>query len=158
MIENNVLQSIKTTGVAYDVIEIDPDYADTYNFCEKYKYPMKNSANTIIVRSKKKPVTFAAAVVSASKKLDVNHTLKELMNSGRISFAKPEETERLTGMTVGGVTVLGLTPSINTYADKGLLDLDYIILGGGGRSTKIIVSPIILTKLENVKVVDHLTI
>ena len=119
---------------------------------------MKNSANTIIVRSKKKPVTFAAAVVSASKKLDVNHTLKELMNSGRISFAKPEETERLTGMTVGGVTVLGLPPSVNTYADKGLLDLDYIILGGGGRSTKIIVSPIILTKLENVKMVDHLTI
>ena len=79
------------------------------------------------------------------------------MNTGRVSFAKPEETAQLTGMMIGGVTVLALPPELPIYIDPGLMNLDYIILGGGSRSIKIKVSPNILQVLPNATVVQGLT-
>lgn len=158
MININVLDILKKSSLVYEIIKIDPEFADTYEFCKKYNYPINKSANTIIVCSKKEPVTFAAAIISASTKLDVNHRLKELMSVGRISFAKPEQTKELTGMMIGGVTLFGLPKNLNIYADKQLLDLDYIILGGGGRTTKIKISPNVLKEIKQVQIIENLAI
>ena len=158
MTNKNVLNTLKKTSLDYEIIEINPEYADTYEFCKKYNYPINKSANTIIVCSKKEPVTFAAAIISASKKLDVNHRLKELMSVGRISFAKSEQTKALTGMMIGGVTLFGLPENLTIYADKRLLGFDYIILGGGGRSSKIKISPNILNEIKQVQIIENLAI
>ena len=96
-------------------------------------------------------------MVRATQRIDVNHVIKPLMNVGRVSFAKPDETAGLTGMMIGGVTVLALPPELPIYIDPGLIDLDYIILGGGSRSIKIKVSPKILHALPNAMVVKGLT-
>ncbi len=156
-IETKVTSFLDTTKFSYEVINIDPEFADTIMFCEKYGFPLENSANTIIVGSKKKPKIFTASVVRATQRIDVNHVIKPLMNVGRVSFAKPDETARLTGMMIGGVTVLALPPELPIYIDPGLIDLDYIILGGGSRSIKIKVSPKILQALPNAMVVKGLT-
>jgi prolyl-tRNA editing enzyme YbaK/EbsC (Cys-tRNA(Pro) deacylase) len=89
-IETSVIEFLDSTNVTYEVIEIDPDFADTAAFCEKYDFPLENSANTIIVASKKKPKTFTAAAVRATHRIDVNHVVKPLMNVGKISFATGE--------------------------------------------------------------------
>ena len=54
-IEARVMSALDSYGVPYEVVEIDPDFADTAAFCEKYGFPPAQSANTIIVTSKKKP-------------------------------------------------------------------------------------------------------
>ena len=79
------------------------------------------------------------------------------MGNARVSFAGSQETAGLTGMTIGGVTVLALPPEMPVYVDPGLMGFDYIILGGGGRSTKIKVSPEVLTHIPGATVVDGLT-
>ena len=155
--ESRVISFLDSTGVPYEIIEIDPDFADTAAFCDKYGFPLENSANTIIVASKKKPKTFTATVVRATRRIDVNHTVKQLMNVGRVSFASAEETAVLTGMMIGGVTVLALPPELPIYVDPGLADLDYVILGGGSRSIKIKVSPDIFGVIPNARVVEGLT-
>ena len=137
-------------------MEIDPDFADTAAFCEKYDFPLENSANTIIVASKKKPKTFTASVVRASHRIDVNHVVKPMMNVGKVSFARAEETSELTGMMIGGVTALALPDQVKIYVDDGLMNLDYIILGGGSRSTKIKISPDIFLSVPNAEVVNGL--
>ena len=156
-VELRVTSFLDSTGVAYEILEIDPDFADTAAFCEKYGFPLENSANTIIVASKKKPKSYVAAVVRATRRIDVNHTVKQLMNAGRISFAKAEETAELTGMMIGGVTVLALTPELPIYVDPGLMDLDYVILGGGSRSIKIKISPDIFSAIPGALLVEGLT-
>ncbi|MQF63923.1 hypothetical protein FIM03_01310 [SAR202 cluster bacterium AD-802-L14_MRT_200m] len=156
-IETRVTAFLDETKFTYEVINIDPEFADTIMFCEKYGFPLENSANTIIVSSKKKPKVFTASVVRATRRIDVNHVIKPMMNTGRVSFAKPEETAQLTGMMIGGVTVLALPPELPIYIDPGLMNLDYIILGGGSRSIKIKVSPNILQVLPNATVVQGLT-
>jgi prolyl-tRNA editing enzyme YbaK/EbsC (Cys-tRNA(Pro) deacylase) len=155
-IEENVIEFLDSTGVSYEVVEIDPEFADTAAFCEKYGFPLENSANTIIVASKRKPKTFTASVVRATHRIDVNHVVKPMMDVGKVSFARSGETAELTGMMIGGVTVLALPPEIPIYVDRGLMTLDYIILGGGSRSIKIKISPEIFRSVPNAEIIENL--
>src|SRR5205807_2721802 len=66
-----VRESLDALGVPYEVMPIDPAFADTAQFCEKYGIPLANSANTIVVASKKEPKLYCACVVLATTRLDV---------------------------------------------------------------------------------------
>src|SRR5262249_1232493 len=107
-IEERVGDVLASLGLPYEVVRIDPAYADTAQFCELYSFPIEQSANTIIVGSKKEPRQYAACVVKATTRLDVNHAVRKLMGVSRLSFATAEETMALTGMMIGGVTVFAL--------------------------------------------------
>jgi prolyl-tRNA editing enzyme YbaK/EbsC (Cys-tRNA(Pro) deacylase) len=155
-IDGKVTTSLDALGVSYEVMTIDPDFADTARFCERYGIPLENSANTIIVASKKEPKQYCACVVKATTRLDVNHAVRKLMNVSKLSFATAEETKALTGMMIGGVTVLALPPSLPVYVDDRLMALDWLILGGGSRSTKIKTSPDVFRRLQNTTVVPGL--
>jgi prolyl-tRNA editing enzyme YbaK/EbsC (Cys-tRNA(Pro) deacylase) len=53
----------------------------------------------------------------------------------------------LTGMQVGGVTPFSLPAGLPLYIDDRIPPLDWIILGGGGRSLKVKISPEVFRKL-----------
>jgi prolyl-tRNA editing enzyme YbaK/EbsC (Cys-tRNA(Pro) deacylase) len=145
--EETVTAALQKLDVPHELIEIDPVFADTAAFCEKYGYPVERSCNTIIVASKKEPKKYVACVVLAHTRLDVNHAVTELMGVSKASFASAEEMMALTGMQVGGVTPLSLPPGMPLYIDDRIPSADWIILGGGGRSLKIKTSPEIFRKL-----------
>ena len=145
-------------GLAYEIVEIDPAYADTAQFCERYGFPMEQSANTIIVGGKKEPRQYAACVVRATTRLDVNHVVRKLMGVPRLSFATAEETMALTGMLIGGVTVFALPDGLPIYVDEGLMPLSYVILGGGSRSTKVKIAPEVFTRLPGAAIIAGLSI
>ena len=139
--------AIDRLGVTYDRIVIDPAYADTAAFCEHYGYETRRSGNTIIVASKKVPKKYVACVILATMQLDVNRCVRKLMGVSRASFATPEEMMDLTGMQVGGVTPFALPDGLPIYVDERIMDLDWVILGGGGRDTKIKIAPEVFTHL-----------
>jgi prolyl-tRNA editing enzyme YbaK/EbsC (Cys-tRNA(Pro) deacylase) len=132
-----VLDELDRLGLPYERIPIDPEHADTAVFCERHGYPLSHSGNTLIVASRKEPRRYAACVVRADGRLDVNHAVWRLMGASRLSFATAEETRELTRMAIGGVTVLALPPELPIYVDEGLMSLDYVILGSGDRLAKI---------------------
>jgi prolyl-tRNA editing enzyme YbaK/EbsC (Cys-tRNA(Pro) deacylase) len=156
-IERKVTQALDQLGLPYELIEIDPAYADTGQFCERYGFSMDESGNTIIVASKKEPRRYAACVVKASRRLDVNHTVRRLLGVPRLSFATAEETMALTGMMIGGVTVLALPPDLPIYVDETLLECERIILGSGSRSSKIRIAPAVFDRLPNAQVIPGLS-
>ena len=137
---------------------IDPAYADTAAFCAKYGASPEHSLNTIIVGSKKEPRQYAACVVRATTRLDVNHTVRGLIGVSRLSFASAEETMALTGMRIGGVTLFALPPTLPIYVDEPLVALDYVILGGGSRSLKVKTSPAVFSRTPNARIVSGLGI
>ena len=157
-VEARVAAVLDGLGVPYEVVRIDPAFADTAAFCEKYGFPAEQSGNTIIVGSKKEPRQFAACLVLATTRLDVNHAVRSLMGVSRLSFATAEDTRVLTGMMIGGVTVLALPADMAIYVDDRIMSLPWVILGGGSRSTKIKVSPEVLTRLATVRVVPGLAL
>ncbi len=156
--EAEVLAALGHLGVAHEVVPCDPEAADTASFCERYGFPAANTLNTILVVSKKEPRSYAACVVRSSTLLDVNHAVKRLMGASRLSFASVDETLRLTGMRVGGVTPFGLPESVPVYVDAAILELDYVILGGGGRSSKLKLSPQALRDVPGVRIVPDLSL
>jgi prolyl-tRNA editing enzyme YbaK/EbsC (Cys-tRNA(Pro) deacylase) len=155
-IDAKVTASLAALAVPYEIMTSDPDFADTARFCERYGIPLENSANTIIVASKREPKQYCACVVKATTKLDVNHAVRKLMNASRLSFATAEETRALTGMMIGGVTIFALPPELAVYVDERLMALDWLILGGGSRSTKIKTSPDVFRRLPNTTIVPGL--
>ena len=143
----SVLKTVANLGLPYEVIEIDTDLADTALFCENYGFPIEQSGNTIIVASKREPKLFAACVVLATTKLDVNKCVRNLMGVSKASFASAEEMKILTGMEVGGVTPFSLPEGLPLYVDSRIMELGWVILGGGGRDRKLKTSPEVFHQL-----------
>jgi len=157
-IEARVIQALEDLGVPYERIPVDPAYADTAAFCDRYGFPVDLVANTIICASRGAEKRYSACVVLATTRLDVNHAVRRLMGVSRLSFASPEETRELTGMLIGGVTPLALPGDLAIYVDERVMALDYVLLGGGSRSMKVKTSPEILRRLPGARIVAGLTV
>jgi prolyl-tRNA editing enzyme YbaK/EbsC (Cys-tRNA(Pro) deacylase) len=157
-INAKVRTSLDALGVAYEVMSIDPAFADTAQFCEKYGIPLANSANTIVVAGKREPKQYCACVVLATTRLDVNHAVKKLMGNSRVSFASADETKALTGMLIGGVTIFALPPDMPLYVDDRVMALEWVILGGGGRDTKIRTTPEVFRRMPSATIVPGLAV
>jgi len=154
--EQAAIGAAERLGVPFELIPCDPEYADTAAFCAQYGYPVERAANTLVVASKKEPKQFAACVVLATTRLDVNHAVRDLLGTAKCSFASADEMKALTGMTVGGVTVFGLPDGLPLYVDSRVMDLDWIILGTGGRNGKVRIAPEVFRRMSAAKVVEGL--
>jgi len=155
-IEASVRAALEASTRSFEVLPCDPAFADTAAFCAHYGIPPQESANTIVVATKKEPRQYAACLVLATTRLDVNHSVRRLLGGQKLSFASGEETAALTGMMMGGVTVFGLPPGLPIYIDGAVLDARSVVVGGGSRSCKIRIAPEALRRIPNVLVVEGL--
>lgn len=143
-------------GVPSELFPCDPALADTAQFCAAYGFALEDSANTIVVVGKSDPRVYAACIVLAPHRLDVNRTVKQKLGTRKASFAGADETRELTGMEIGGVTPFGLPADVPIWVDSAVMARPRIVLGGGSRSWKVLASPEILQALPNVEVVEGL--
>ena len=118
----------------YELFACDPALADTAAFCAAYGFALEDSANTIVVIGKSDPPVYAACVVLATHRLDVNRVVKQRLGTRKASFASPDETRALTGMAIGGVTAFGLPDGLPLWIDSRVMARDRIVVGGGSRS------------------------
>lgn len=150
-----VLQ-LDALNVPYEIFPCDPELADTQVFVKHYDFELEDCANTIIVKSKTGEQKYAACVVLATHRLDVNHTIRKKLSARKVSFAGAEETMRITGMTVGGVTPIGLPDGLPLWVDSAVMERLVIVLGGASRAWKISVTPKLFELLPNAEVVQGL--
>lgn len=151
-----LVAALEPLGVAYELFPCDPALADTAAFCAAYGFAPEESANTIVVIGKSDPPRYAACVVLAPNRLDVNRAVRDRLGTRKASFAPAESTRDITGMEIGGVTVFGLPGELPIWVDGRVMQRDRIVLGGGSRSWKVLASPDILRALPNVEVVEGL--
>jgi len=151
-----VQRALLSHDVGYEVLPCDPDMADTAAFCAHYGFALEQAANTILVASKKvSPAKYAACVVLGTTRLDVNKKVSELLAVKRLSFADEETAMDLAGMMIGGVTAFGID-DLPIYVDSAVMEQVRVVMGGGNRSSKLLLNPNELTKLPNVVVVEGL--
>ena len=144
--------------VGYEIVPCDPALADTAAFCQAYGYAPEDSANTIVVLGKGDPPRYAACVVLATTRLDVNRVVRARLGVRKASFADADQTRARTGMEIGGVTAIGLPPDLPVWVDARVMQRPRIVLGGGSRSCKVVGPPAILTALPGVEVVEGLAV
>ena len=153
-----VEQSLVKNDIPFEAIACDPSLADTADFCQAYGYDASQSANALVVASTKGEPLYACCLVLADCRLDVNKVVRKKLGARRVSFASPEDTKRLTGMQLGGVTPFALPPELPLWVDSRVMACDKIIVGGGNRSSKILMPPAGLLKVPGLEVVEGLAI
>lgn len=150
----SVSSHLAALGVEHEVLACDPDYADTAAFCEHYGIDPADSANTILVASKKPAGHIVACVALATTRLDVNRRVRTLMGVRKLSFASAEQTMETSGMEIGGVTAFGLPPDMPILVDHAVMERPSVVLGGGNRSSKLRLDPAGLEAIPSARVVD----
>jgi prolyl-tRNA editing enzyme YbaK/EbsC (Cys-tRNA(Pro) deacylase) len=151
-----LVAALDELAVEYELFPCDPALADTAAFCAAYGFAPEDSANTILVIGKSDPPRYAACVVLAPNRLDVNRTVRDRLGTRKASFAPAEATRDITGMEIGGVTVFGLPDGLPIWVDGRVMQRKRIVLGGGSRSWKVLAPPSILLALPGAEVVEGL--
>ncbi|MDJ0770698.1 MAG: YbaK/EbsC family protein [Ilumatobacter sp.] len=153
---DEVLEAAAATGQPYEVVPCDPELADTAAFCETYGYGLDQSANAIVVVGKSEPRVYAACLVLATTRLDVNGVVRKRFGVKKASFASADETAAMTGMQIGGVTPFGLPAGLPLWIDARIMDVPDVIVGGGSRDRKLLVPPSALAALPGAEVIEDL--
>ena len=152
-----VLESLKDAGATYEVIDCEPSFADTAEFCNHYGYSLDESANAILLEGKAESPVYALCVVLATTRINVNKVARKRRGTRKASFASAEITKELTGMEIGGVTPVGLPVDLPIWIDSLVMETPKVIIGAGSRSAKIYLSPDNLLRFPNTHIVDGLS-
>lgn len=139
------------------VTPIDATLADTAAFCEAYGVELDESANCIVVAGTRgEATTYAACMVLATTRLDVNGTVRRLLGARRASFAPMDDAVALTGMEYGGITPIGLPDDWALLIDARVAALPSAIVGAGIRGAKLSLPGGVLAALPGAQVIDDL--
>jgi prolyl-tRNA editing enzyme YbaK/EbsC (Cys-tRNA(Pro) deacylase) len=154
----DVIADLDRLGLSYEVMDCDPDLADTAQFCEAYGVPLEESANAILVASKKPEGQQVVCVALAHTRLDVNGAVRRRLGVRKLSFAPAELTRELTGQEIGGVTIFGLPDGLDVWLDARVLACERIVVGAGSRTAKIRLDPKQLVGLDGFEFVEDLAV
>jgi prolyl-tRNA editing enzyme YbaK/EbsC (Cys-tRNA(Pro) deacylase) len=146
-------------GDADDVLvaPIDPDLADTAAFCEAYDVGLEVSANCVIVAGRRgETVRYAACLVLATTRADVNGMVRRHLDARKCSFAPMDDAVRLTGMEYGGITPIGLPAGWPVLVDARVAVTAHVIIGSGVRHSKIALAGPALAALPGAEVIEGL--
>lgn len=139
------------------VAEIDPTLSDTAAFCAAYDVPAAASANCVVLSGKREGVVkYAAAVVLATTRADVNGVVRRLLDVRKISFAPMDLAVELTGMEYGGITPIGLPADWPVLVDAAVTTAGPVVIGSGVRASKLVLDGAALGALPTAQVVTDL--
>jgi prolyl-tRNA editing enzyme YbaK/EbsC (Cys-tRNA(Pro) deacylase) len=136
---------------------IDPSLADTAAFCARYEVAMADSANCVVIAGRRGDVTrYAACVVLATTRADVNGVVRRRLEARKASFAPMDDAVELTGMEYGGITPIGVPAGWPVLVDAAVLDRAVVVIGSGLRRSKIALPSGVLAQLPGVEVIAGL--
>jgi prolyl-tRNA editing enzyme YbaK/EbsC (Cys-tRNA(Pro) deacylase) len=139
------------------VAEIDPDLADTAQFCAAYSSPLDRSANCVVVAGRRgEDIRYAACLVLATTRADVNGLVRKRLNARKASFAPMDDAVELTGMEYGGITAIGLPDGWPLLVDPAVAAAPAVVIGSGVRGSKLALSGELAARLPGAEVTDGL--
>lgn len=142
---------------AVRVAEIDPELADTAEFCAHYGVPLADSVNCVVIAAKRGgDVTYAACMVTALTRADVNGLVRKHLGARKASFAPLAEVAEATGMEYGGITPIGLPAGWPVLVDPAAAAVEAAIIGSGNRRSKIVLPGRALVELPGAEVLPGL--
>ncbi|HEY3976337.1 MAG TPA: YbaK/EbsC family protein [Streptosporangiaceae bacterium] len=139
------------------VAEIDPELADTAAFCERYGVALAESANCVVIAGRREgEPRYAACVVLATTRADVNGMARRQLNVRKASFAPVADAVAQTGMEYGGITPIGLPAGWPVLVDAAVAATPAVVVGSGLRRSKLILAGADLARLPGAVVLDGL--
>lgn len=139
------------------VAEMDPSLADTAEFCAAYSSPIEGSANCVVVAGRRGEDTrYAACLVLASTRADVNGLVRRRLNARKASFAPMDDAVALSGMEYGGITPVGLPEDWPLLVDAAVAATPAVVIGSGIRGSKLALPGELAARLTGAEVLENL--
>jgi prolyl-tRNA editing enzyme YbaK/EbsC (Cys-tRNA(Pro) deacylase) len=139
------------------VAEIDPGLADTAAFCERYGVSPAESANCVVIAGKRDgAIRFAACVVLATTRADVNGVARRALDVRKASFAATDVAVAETSMEYGGITPIGLPAGWPVLVDAAVAAAGAVVIGSGVRRSKLAVDGPTLADIPGAVIVEGL--
>lgn len=139
------------------VAEIDPELADTAEFCARYGVGLAESANCVLISGRRGGETrFAACMVLATTRADVNGVVRRELDVRKASFAPRDVAVAETGMEYGGITPIGLPGGWPVLVDGAVAATPQVVIGSGVRRSKLVLPGAALARLPGARVIDGL--
>jgi prolyl-tRNA editing enzyme YbaK/EbsC (Cys-tRNA(Pro) deacylase) len=136
---------------------IDPELADTAAFCDRYAVQLDDSANCVVIAGRRgDQVSYAACVVLATTRADVNSVVRRRLGARKASFASMDDAVALTGMEYGGITPIGLPSDWPVLIDSAVLDRQVVVVGSGVRNSKLALPSTVLPDLPGAEIIPGL--
>jgi prolyl-tRNA editing enzyme YbaK/EbsC (Cys-tRNA(Pro) deacylase) len=140
-----------------EVAAIDPDLADTAAFCEHYGVPPEESANCVVIAARRGGETsYAACLVTAVTRADVNGVVRRRLGARKASFAPVDDALAATGMEYGGITPVGLPAGWPVLVDAAVVRQPHVIIGSGIRGSKLRMPGPLVAALPGAEVIEGL--
>jgi prolyl-tRNA editing enzyme YbaK/EbsC (Cys-tRNA(Pro) deacylase) len=144
-------------AAAVGVAEIDPELADTAEFCARYQVALAQSANCVVVAGRRDGHTrFAACVVLATTRADVNGIVRRQLDVRKASFAATDVAVAQTSMEYGGITPIGLPAGWPVFVDPAVAAAPQVVIGSGVRRSKLALAGSMLERLPGATVLEGL--
>jgi prolyl-tRNA editing enzyme YbaK/EbsC (Cys-tRNA(Pro) deacylase) len=99
---------------------------------------------------------YAACVILATTRADVNGVVRSHLDVRKASFAPMAEAVAITGMEYGGITPMGLPKDWPLLVDARVVAVPRVIIGSGLRRSKIVLPGPALAALPNAEVITDL--
>jgi prolyl-tRNA editing enzyme YbaK/EbsC (Cys-tRNA(Pro) deacylase) len=142
-----------------EVAEIDPALADTAAFCERYGVTPEESANCVVIAAKRGGETrYAACMVAATTRADVNGLVRRHLDARKASFAPVDAVTAATAMEYGGITPVGLPADWPVLVDEAVAKAGSVVIGSGIRGSKLRLPGPLLAALPAAQVLPGLGI
>ena len=136
---------------------IDPALADTAQFCEAYGIALEESANCVIIAARRgADVTYAACMVAATTRANVNGLVRQHLGARKASFGPVDVVTSLTGMEYGGITPVGRPASWPVLVDDRVAKSPSVVIGSGIRGSKLWLPGSLLAELPGAEVLPGL--
>lgn len=138
----------------------NPDeLADTDKWAKEYGTSLGETANVVVVETRKTRNAereFAAVLVLANTRADLNGAVKRALEVSKVSFAPNDKAVEATGMQSGGMSPIGLPQSWPLLIDSRVIEVEKLYIGSGVRPSKLVVNGAIFKAIEGVEIIENL--
>lgn len=138
------------------VTENSAELADTDKWAETYGIPLAQAANVVVLewrKSRSAEREFAAVLVLATDRADINGAVKKQLGAYKVSFAPYEKATAATGMESGGMSPIGLPADWPLLIDSRVLSTEKLYIGSGIRPSKLVVNGAIFAEIPGAQIV-----
>ena len=133
--------------------------SDTDLWCPRYGIAFEHTGNVVIVHTHKTrnaPPKFAAALVPADTRADLNGVVRHTLSVSKVSFAPTVIATQATGMQSGGMSPIGLPDYWPLLVDTRVLDVQEFYVGSGIRPSKLVLDGAIFAEIPGIQLVEGL--
>jgi prolyl-tRNA editing enzyme YbaK/EbsC (Cys-tRNA(Pro) deacylase) len=144
-------------GDRVGVFPIDPALSETASTRERYGLDPATLVNCVLVAGRREgEERVAACLVPATKRTDVNGTVRRRLGVRKASFLPQDEAVTRSGMEYGGITAIGLPEGWPVLVDPDVVTTPLVLIGSGVRRSKLLVPGDLLGELPGAEVLEAL--